>query len=405
MRDLRDLHARRWPELEARDHRARVHLDHLGLDAEVAQLELDEPRHRLERLGGIAAGARRRVVEQRQLGQLGGARRLEHRHLLFLLDPLALLDLGRRRLDLRRLALGGFLLLLPHHFLPRLLHLAAGLHVARGGDALAHPADAAQHAEADAVHHVDPRHAGEQGHRPEPDREQQQRRAEQAQHRGDAVAHQRAEHATGGIGQGAACEMQGGKAAASGEREHEAGAAQAERAAVDRLAAGPLAVQRPAGEAEHQREEERRAAEQHEEQVGEPRPERPDQVHDRPLLPGRGERRVVRVVGDQRDEQDQRQRAEHPQCALAQAACDQRRLSGCLVLRFGPSHSPSPESSKLSRKLMKLRRLPARWRYRHGSGAGELRRRAPRRFAVRRRVAYHAAPDPGRVAPERRKYT
>ena len=55
LRDLADLDARRRPQLEARDDRARVHLDDLDLDAEIAQLELDQPRHRLERLGGIAA--------------------------------------------------------------------------------------------------------------------------------------------------------------------------------------------------------------------------------------------------------------------------------------------------------------------------------------------------------------
>ena len=55
VRDLADLDARRRAQLEARDHRARVHLDDLDLDAEVAQLQLDQPRHRFERLGRITA--------------------------------------------------------------------------------------------------------------------------------------------------------------------------------------------------------------------------------------------------------------------------------------------------------------------------------------------------------------
>ena len=79
VRDLRDLHARRRPQFEAGDHRARVHFDDFGLDAEIAELEFDQARHRLERLGRIAADARRRIVEQRQRRQRRGARALEQR--------------------------------------------------------------------------------------------------------------------------------------------------------------------------------------------------------------------------------------------------------------------------------------------------------------------------------------
>ena len=68
--DLADLDARRRAQLEARDDRAGMHFDDFGLDVEVAQLQLDQPRHRFERLGGIAALAWRRIVEQRQRRQL-----------------------------------------------------------------------------------------------------------------------------------------------------------------------------------------------------------------------------------------------------------------------------------------------------------------------------------------------
>src|SRR4026208_1659506 len=47
VRDLAHLYARRGPELEPGDHRARMDLDHLGFDAEVAQLELNQARPRL----------------------------------------------------------------------------------------------------------------------------------------------------------------------------------------------------------------------------------------------------------------------------------------------------------------------------------------------------------------------
>ncbi len=110
-RDLARLDARRRPQLEARDHRTRLHRDHLDLDAEVLELQFDQARHRLERLRRIQRLARRRIVEQLQRRQLAGVRRIEQRHLPFLLDALALLHHRRRRLDARR-ARGSRLLLL-----------------------------------------------------------------------------------------------------------------------------------------------------------------------------------------------------------------------------------------------------------------------------------------------------
>ncbi len=41
----------------------RLHRDDLYLDAEILELELDEPRHRLERFRRVSGLARRRVVE------------------------------------------------------------------------------------------------------------------------------------------------------------------------------------------------------------------------------------------------------------------------------------------------------------------------------------------------------
>src|SRR5690606_26294919 len=100
--DLAALHARRGLELEARDDGARTHGDDLGLDAEVGELELEQPRHRLERLGRVAADLGRRIVEQRQRRQLLRRRRLEQRHLLLALEPYARLDLLDDGLDARR---------------------------------------------------------------------------------------------------------------------------------------------------------------------------------------------------------------------------------------------------------------------------------------------------------------
>ena len=137
-----------------------MHLDDFGFDAEIAQFQFDEARHRLERLGRVAAHARRRIVEQRECRQRASAGALEQRDLLFLLDPLAFLDLGRGRLDFRRLALGDFLLLFAHHDFARLLHFLADALVAPLGHALAHERVAAQHPGADLVHDGEPGHAG-----------------------------------------------------------------------------------------------------------------------------------------------------------------------------------------------------------------------------------------------------
>ena len=72
-----DLDARGRAQLEARDHRPGVHRDHLDLHAEVAQLELHQPRHGLERLGRVGGLAHARVIEQvqrRQFLDSGGSK-------------------------------------------------------------------------------------------------------------------------------------------------------------------------------------------------------------------------------------------------------------------------------------------------------------------------------------------
>ena len=105
------------------------------------------------------------------------------------------------------------------------------------------------------------------------------------------------------------------------------------------------------------------------------------------------------VVGGERHQQDQRQRAEDPQRALAQTAGHAGRLCRCLALRFSPGHQRSPESSILSRKRMMLRRLPGWHGDRHCAAPAGRQRLLGGCFAVRRVVAYHAAPTSGRDAP------
>ncbi len=61
--------------------------------------------------------------------------------------------------------------------------------------------------------------------------------------RGEALAQQRADHAAGRVGEAGAGEMQRGQAAAAGERQEKAQAAERGRAAVDGFAAAALLEQ------------------------------------------------------------------------------------------------------------------------------------------------------------------
>ena len=88
---------------EARDDRTRQHRHHFGLDAEVLQLQFEQPRHTFERLAGELGAVRLiGVVQQREIGQLCGTVDLEQRLLTGFRcrRPLAL---GNRNLYLRRL--------------------------------------------------------------------------------------------------------------------------------------------------------------------------------------------------------------------------------------------------------------------------------------------------------------
>src|SRR5690606_5149624 len=106
--DLADLDARRGLDLEARDDRAWIGPDHLGVDAEVLELELDLARKRFQRLLVVALGLRLGVVEQRQRRDAAAVTDVEQRDLLFALRALAALHHRcRRRLDPHLLAPGA----------------------------------------------------------------------------------------------------------------------------------------------------------------------------------------------------------------------------------------------------------------------------------------------------------
>ena len=94
-------------KLVAGHHRAGVHRDHFGLDAEIGKLELDLAGYCLEGVVRHRLALLLRLVEQGERRQRAGARRrLEQGHLALALDPLAGPDLcvitGSMRGGLRR---------------------------------------------------------------------------------------------------------------------------------------------------------------------------------------------------------------------------------------------------------------------------------------------------------------
>ena len=299
-----------------------MHFDDFGLDAEITQLQFDQPRHGLQRLGRIAAVHRRRIVERRQRRQLLGCRFLEQGDLEFLLDTLALFDFRRRLLDLRRRAAGHTLLFLANHFLARLLHLPTGPDVASGGNPAGEPIDGGEHGSAGAIHDREPRHAQELRNAREPQRQQQQRRTQKAQAGLCVIADERAENAARGVRIRRYGEMQARQPAAGDQGQKESKRPKGQRG--PRLAGllASLPIEQPSREPDHQRKQERRRAEQQHQQPGQLRAERSDDVGKRPGLTGGGEGRIVAIVGQQSREHDERHRTEYPQRAFAKRAND-----------------------------------------------------------------------------------
>jgi hypothetical protein len=141
--------------------------------------------------------------------------------------------------------------------------------------------------------------------------------------------------------------MQRGEAATAREGKEEPQPAQRGGTPVERFAIKSLPVQPIARDAEHDREQVGRKAEQHEKEVGQPRPERANQVRDWTGLAGGREGGVATVVADERCKQDQGQRTEDPQRAFTQAAGHGRRLVAVVgSLRFCLSQDSSPDFAR-----------------------------------------------------------
>src|SRR5690606_35756399 len=288
----------------------------------VAQLELDQARHRLERFRRIVRLPGRRIVEQRQRRQLLGSRSLEERHLTLLLDTLALLHLLHDRLDLWRRALGDALLFLADGFTARLLEHARRLELSLGGNLLPDPIERVQRRTTDAVHDLDPRDPHIQRHAGQPKRQQQQRRAKKAQRRYQAFADERTEHTASRAGIALDSEVQARKPAARRQREQETETAKRERGSRGYIDFAPVAINQPSCQRDHDGKQKGWRAEQEHEQPRYVRAEWADDIGQRTGLAGGRERRIVAIVCGERGKDDQRKRAEYPQCTFAQGAHD-----------------------------------------------------------------------------------
>ncbi|MCW0460576.1 hypothetical protein NB717_001644 [Xanthomonas sacchari] len=319
--DLADLDARRRFDLEAGDDRTRIGADHLRLDAEILELELDLPRQGFQGLLGIALGLRLGVVQQGQRRHPGrvAAGTVEQRDLLLALGPLALLHhRRRRRLDLDRLALGALHRVDLAHFLAFLAH-GAGL-LPFVGLLGAAPGQRRQghHRLADALHHREPGQPGGQGHRHQQQYQHEQVGAERAEAGAQRIADQLAEDAAGAghvAGEQAQVQQPGG-----GDQETD-DADQAQRRAEIGLAVAVLvhAEQRDPGDrADHHRQQEGHVAEQLQQHVGDPGAELAAHVvHRRDHAAGMRPARIGRRVRGQAGQQVQQQRRDRDQRQIA----------------------------------------------------------------------------------------
>ena len=321
--DLAHLHAGCGLQFEAGDDGARQHGDDLDIHAEIFQLDLDQPRDRIERLGRIGLLARRRIVEQLELRKILGGRLCEQLDLSFLLDTLARLR-WRGGFDARRRACPGLFLHFAYQRLARLARFPAGGLIALGRHAIADPRGASQHPVTDEIHHPQPGDAGVELHAREPQGKHQERRAQQRSGGRKALADQVAKDAAGPGRQCASREVQRRKTAARPERGDQSDRAQRNRRAPLPGCIGRTLESDPGAEADRQRKQECRPAKEHQQEAGDPGAQWPDQVADLAWLTRITETAVVGVEARERDHQHQRERGEQPERGLAQGACENR---------------------------------------------------------------------------------
>ncbi|MCY1522073.1 hypothetical protein D9M68_569180 [compost metagenome] len=344
-----DLDAGRGLDLETGDHRAGMHGFDDDFDTELLELDLQQARHGLQRLGREALLLLLGTVEDgnRRQGTLHRAVD-EQRCLLLLQHALARLDslrcLGRG--DLHRRAL----LALAHVLAQRLFALDQALldpgllaavrhhrggdladprvHLAQLGDQLlalgagAPPAvgqalDQLDQVEGDLagqVHHLEPGQIGEYGQAEQEQRDEQQGAALHVQ-RPDGQLPQAFAQRTAGRRRhaGTGMEMDVGQRGAREHQEHQADHPPGEQPATPLPGLMAGAEHLPGLHRQQQRKHVGEVAQDHEQDVGEPGAGAPGSVLHLLDVAGVGPTRIALVVGQQRHPQIEAQRAEGDQ--------------------------------------------------------------------------------------------
>ena len=321
------FHTGRGSQLESCHHGTRLHRDHFDFDAEIFELELNKPRHRLERLSRVSRLACWRVVEQLQRRQLARLGR-EHRNLALFLNALALLRLWRRRLDAGLGLVGGFLDLNFEALLTSRLTLFTLGHHGLLLTTRAQPIDRSPETAAGAIDDGQPRNARGQREPSHCTSKQQQRATDEVEIAAHPLADQTTDDTACTLAQLTGREVQCRQRA--GRREQQGKAASADEAvdARDRLVlivalARTATEDDPAGTRQHQRKQECGAAEEKEQRIGKPGALQTDEVVDvARTLTREGEARIRRIVGHERRQQHERDRAHQDDHDLAQTTFD-----------------------------------------------------------------------------------
>jgi len=317
--DLAAANARGGLHFEASDHRSRINADHLGLDTEILQFQLDLPRQRLQGLRRIAFGLALRLVKERKRRDRTLGQRREQRNLHLAGGAFALLDRIRLGLDPDRLAAA-----LPHglhlaHFLALGAHLLCAPPIAHAAPDAQQRRPRRQGHRAGPVHHPEPRHAGGEGQGDREQSEQEQGRAQLPEAAFQQAAEQLAEDAAVAFAEGpAAAGVQPSETRGARQQGHAADQPH-RRIDLQRVIVVRTAQQPPAAEQQQGRQEKRGNADEVQPRAGGPCADQTaDVAHrgNRRTLPPAG---IAQVETHQADHQPDHQRKQQQRRRLAQA--------------------------------------------------------------------------------------
>ena len=299
--DLRALDADGRFDFITGDHRAGICRQHLGRNAEVGQLALDQPRREIERFGADRLGGRRCVLEQRQRRQRRVGHVGEKRPLLLARHALRFRDGGHRGKNDKRFArCRVFAHVLDRQFPFRDMRIAdAAIQCFLATPARAR--DQRLDTRADPLHHAQPRNAEKKRRSDGEQREQQERCAVEADAACEVLPDRITERAAG-------CERQcGGQAPKSNG--FECGARQQHQrethgAQRERMIACVLRMHDAAVACDHQHDAANdpppcREPEQVKQQVGDPRPDHAATVGNRFAESRTRPARIRCRIGDQ----------------------------------------------------------------------------------------------------------